>query len=274
MTRGVLGALALAVGAGCGGVGRVDVTVWGEAFIEERLPASEFADGWEVTFQKFLVSVRDVELSVEGGAPVRAGFEAVVDLTRPGPTLLRALADVPAGRYTRFQYALAPAATAQGLGGVSPADVARFTGEGRSVWVQATASRGASRKTFDWAFTGDTLYGDCADVALGGTGLVVPVGAQATAQLTIHGDHLFYDDLQSESARLRFDALAAADADADGVVTLEELGRVSLTSLPVGQYGTAGAAGVRTLRDFVTALTRTLGHFQGEGECVARSRGS
>jgi hypothetical protein len=95
-------------------------------------------------------------------------------------------------------------------------------------------------------------------------------------QLTIHGDHLFFDDLQSPEAKMRFDAMAAADnlgiAGADGQVTLEELAAVDLTELPPDQYGTGGVGNVRNLRDFVTALVRTVGHFRGEGECSPQSR--
>ena len=72
------------------------------------------------------------------------------------------------------------------------------------------------------------------------------------------------------------DAIAAADKagilGADGQVTLEELALVDLTELPPEQYGTGGASNVRTLRDFVTALVRTVGHYRGEGECAPRVR--
>lgn len=58
----------------------------------------------------------------------------------------------------------------------------------------------------------------------------------------------------------------------DGVITLDELAAVQLTSLPLGQYGTGSAGSVHTLKDFVSALSRTVGHFRGEGECVSRAR--
>ena len=99
--------------------------------------------------------------------------------------------------------------------------------------------------------------------------MVVPSGGTATMELTVHGDHLFYDDLQSDEAVLRFTAFAEADGRGDGdrIVTLEELAAVDLTTLPAEQYGTGGAASIVTLRDFVAALTRALIHFQGEGDC-------
>ena len=71
-------------------------------------------------------------------------------------------------------------------------------------------------------------------------------------------------------ARLRFDAIAAADANGDREVTLDELGAVQLTTLPMTQYSTGPLPNVRTLRDFVTHLVSTVGHFNGEGHCQER----
>ena len=59
-------------------------------------------------------------------------------------------------------------------------------------------------------------------------------------------------------------AVLDADADADGAVTLAELGAVDVAGLgyAVGQYSE-----VTTLADFVAFLTQTLGHVDGEGHC-------
>lgn len=101
---------------------------------------------------------------------------------------------------------------------------------------------------------------------------VASSGGEARVQATIHADHLFYDDLQNPAARMRFDAMAAADANDDGEVTLGELAAVPLSSLPLGTYGTGSVANVDDLRSFLTTLLRALGHFQGEGECTPRAR--
>lgn len=63
---------------------------------------------------------------------------------------------------------------------------------------------------------------------------------------------------------LRFDALAAADANADGEVTLDEL---TAAPLDVRLYDPSGLGAVN-FGAFVTALARTVGHFRGEGECT------
>ena len=150
-------------------------------------------------------------------------------------------------------------------------DATLMQDQGYSVYVEGTATKGAESFTFAWGFTDATGYADCVDVGGGQetSGIVVPDGAAVDVQLTIHGDHLFYDDLASEDALLRFDHMAAADADMDGVVTLDELDAVDLATIPTGEgtYG-VGAGDVDTLGEFVRASTRTLGHFNGEGHCT------
>ena len=59
--------------------------------------------------------------------------------------------------------------------------------------------------------------------------------------------------------------MAGADADDDGELTLDELDGVSMAKL-VGVYDLSGFE-ARTLKEFVTNLARTVGHFRGEGEC-------
>ena len=92
--------------------------------------------------------------------------------------------------------------------------------------------------------------------------------AEVDVQITIHGDHPFYDRLQESpnpavATSLRFDAIAEADADVDGEVTLEEL---DAAILDVTRYDPSPFE-VTTLGEFVGELVRTIGHYRGEGEC-------
>ena len=61
-------------------------------------------------------------------------------------------------------------------------------------------------------------------------------------------------------------AILGAHPDGDGTVTLDEMKKISLASLPQVPYASANEQ-LKTLADLVTALSRTLVHFQGEGEC-------
>ncbi|MEM1348636.1 MAG: hypothetical protein AAGI01_08785, partial [Myxococcota bacterium] len=57
-------ALASIALAGCSeNSGEVAVTVYGEEFIEQGIPAEEMADGWAVTFDRFVVDVEDVKIA-------------------------------------------------------------------------------------------------------------------------------------------------------------------------------------------------------------------
>lgn len=256
----------------CGGTGRLSLTAWGEEYIEEEIPAAEFEDGYTVRFTKFLVVVNEFQLATKTGETgPRQAKPALIDVHKPGPVELERFDDVPAQKWDSVSWAIMPSADAVAVGEVSGDDVTRMKTEGYSLYVEGNVSKGAVSKTFAWGFKTDTRYSECSNDDLG-EGVTVPTGGTVDVQLTIHGDHLWYDDLQSPDAKLRGEAIVAADADADGTVTLAELAAVPLTTLPVGQYGTGGASQVKTLADFVTALGRTVGHFRGEGECLTTPR--
>jgi len=253
----------LAVISGCAQTGTLSVETWGEEFIEQGLPAEVFADGWAIGFDAFLVSLAAVEISsVDSAAVSTLQTPAIFDLVQPGPVAVVDVGEVEAKRYDQVGATVAPAADAV-AGSASAEDTARMTAGEHSVLVEGTATKGADSFTFAWTFQTATRYADCQGED--GAGLVVRGGEANTMQLTVHGDHLFYDDLAAEGAVLRADAIFAADANEDGAVTQAELSAVDLSTLPVDQYGNAGDA--ESLGDFITALSRTLIHFNGEGEC-------
>lgn len=233
--------LSLLLLVGCGN-GTWKVETWGEEYIEDTMPAEIFEDGCSVTYDRFEVALTDVALLDGDGAEVGVvDGEHVIDLTGAGPHAVGSV-DVPATHYATARYAVSPSET---LGG-------------DSVSAAGTLSCGGSSHTFDWAFDTDTTYlCEPAD-------LTIPAGGEDGTQLTIHGDHLFYDGLENEDAVVRGKAIADADADADGVVTLAELEAVSVATLgyQVGQYSE-----VTNLGQFVRFLTQTLGHVDGEGHC-------
>ncbi|MDX2009646.1 MAG: hypothetical protein SFW67_05630 [Myxococcaceae bacterium] len=253
----------------------VKFTTWGEEYIEQGIPTkmgmeAGFEDGWAVTFTKFLVILKDVTVADGQGqvASKQPGAKAF-DLVKKGPVEVYA-ASAPAKRYDKVGYAIAPDDNAEATN-IEASDLALLKSRKASVIVVGSATKGGVTKAFDWSFTNATGYEDCERAEMGGKGVVLTVGQETTVQLTVHGDHFFYDQLGGD-ANLRFEAMANADANGDNRVTLDELAVVQLTSLPQGQYGTASVANVRNLRDFVTQNVRTIGHYDGEGECVPRSR--
>lgn len=241
---------------GCGN-GAWTVTVWGEDYIESGLPADVFADDCSVSYDTFNVVISGVALLDGDGAAVKGSElpEArVYDLVAPGPHPIASF-DVPATHYASARYVLAPA-TAAVAGNTDDSTVSGMAGQ--SVHAAGTLSCGGQDRSFDWAFDTSTTYG-CEP-----NDLTIPAGGQDGTELTIHGDHLFYDGLEAEDAEVRGQAIFDADLDGDGDVTLDELDVVPVAPLgyTVGQY-----AEVTGLGDFVRFLTRTLGHVDGEGHC-------
>lgn len=240
--------------ASCSQDGTFEARIYGEEFIEDGIPADAFVDGWTVSFDKFLVVVGDLE--VDDGAATIPGWH-VVDLTTPTMGMGQALWEVDAApaTFTRFAYRIAPSADA-GPTLATADDVALVAG--RSIYVAGTASRGAETFTFTWAFDTDTRYGPCeiaAELAAGGV---------ASAQITVHADHLFYDDLDSGAPNVAFDLIASADADADGAITEAELRAIDITGESRYQVGSRD---ITDLWGFIAAQTATLGHINGEGHC-------
>ncbi len=271
-----LGALMATIGCGAD-TGDVTLSLWGEDFIQDAIPprtpmASGFENGWTLRYTKFLVNLGELRLASSGGTV--AGSVAsyrVFDLhTLHGPLSIGGFSNVAAQRFDAFSYAIAPATMTSTAGNATAADISLMQASRYSVYIEATASKAGSHDVnIRWGFTPRVDFSTCHDPSEQ-PGVAVPSGGSADAQVTVHGDHLFYDDLEDPDALIRFDAIAAADANGDHEVTLDELAQVQLTSLPMMQYGTGPVPNVRTLRDFVTYLVATIGHFNGEGHCAER----
>lgn len=267
-----------AIGCGDGdntresGAGSIAFTTWGEEFIEEEIPADDdggFVDGWRVVYDKFLVNIGGIR--VADGNEVGAehpGFK-LFDHTVPGVKSVVTFDDVPAKSWPDVSYEIRRVTSDVELGpDVSEDDRALMEERGYSVYVEGAAFRGEEVKRFAWGFDRETHYSACRGEEDGveREGLVVKRSAEVTIELTIHGDHPFYDRLRAASGvetALRFDAIAEADLDDDGEVTLEELDEAVLD---VTRYDPS-PFGATTLGEFVSELIRTIGHYRGEGEC-------
>ncbi len=263
------------------GTGSVSFSTWGEEYIEEGLPTSVFEDGWSVKYNKFLVVLGDVVVADDKGVVAASMKSSVlVDHVTAGVKPVVTFQNLPARAWNRVSYSIAPAGNTTVLEGAKAEDLIFMKDAGYSLYVEGTASKGSTQKRIRWGFTISTQFERCRG-EVGGKeteGAVVTRGGTDGIELTIHGDHLFYDDLQSQGAKVRFGAIADADdratGDRDGSVSLEELAKFALVEIPAAQggYGTGAISGVNDLRDFVTSLSRTVGHFRGEGECFTPSK--
>lgn len=263
------------------GTGDAKVTTWGEEYIEQGIPADPsgeagLVDGWSVRYDKFLVAYRAFTIADEGAAVAALDAPRLVDNVKPGRKLLATFTGLEAKAYERVGYEIAPATGGAALVGATAGDLAFMVDRGYALYVEGAATKPVAggapiTKTFRWGFASATRYVDCHAEQDGKDtlGLVITRGGVDTTELTTHGDHFFYDRLQSSPdpairTSLRFEAMAAADADGDGEVTLDEL---DAALIDVTAYDPSGFA-APTLGAFVRSLARTVGHYRGEGECT------
>src|SRR5690606_16545834 len=158
---------------------------------------------------RFLLSLGEVTLSDAPLGDAAARFQ-IFDLARPSGG-----AGFPVGAATlavtapQVGYVIGPSPDPV-AGNADPADVALMKQATYSVYVVGRATRGADEIRFTWGFSTRTVYSDCR------------YDSADPIELTIHGDHLFYDDLVSPEPDLAFDLIAAA-AQGDGDVSPDDL---------------------------------------------------
>jgi hypothetical protein len=254
------------------GSGDLKVTTYGQDYVEGGgIPAAAgeqvgFVDGYTLHYSKFLLAFSALKIGDgEGESAAQMGQQTIFDLHPSGPQLMTEFDELPAQRWRSVEITVEPAQAAI-AGNASTADVALMNQQGHAVYVEGEAVKGSAKKSFRWGFDAKARYYNCEEQTYG-QGALVPAGGEGLVQFTVHGDHLFYDDLQRKDPSLRFEAMASADSDGDGEITLAELSKIDLTTLPTGQYGTGGDGSVKNLAQFVGALARTLIHYQGEGHC-------
>ena len=277
--------LTVLLGVGCGedGPGTEKFTTWGEEYIMDRIPPDEkgdngFIDGWTLKYEKFLVAFHGIAVADDKGetAATMAGSR-LVDNTKMGKKDLVTFSNIPSKAWNRVSYQIKPALADSELVAAEAADRDMMVGKGYSIYVSGSATKPDASgktitKTFHWGFSTATQYKECQQPAESGQaiqGVVVTAGGTDISELTTHGDHLYYDRLMASDdpavkTSLRFDEKAAADANDDGEITLEEL---NATPIDVRKYDPSGLP-APNLGAFMTALARTIGHFRGEGECT------
>jgi hypothetical protein len=256
--------------------GSATFTTWGEPYIERGIPAGDggFVDGWSLKYDKFLVNFHQIRVATLAGEVAATSSDSYfVDNVVPGRKRLVTFDDVTAKAWDNVGYQIKPAVgTAEIVAGDS-ADLEMMVEAGYSIYVQGSAQKDDVIKTFALGFTTATQYGECHSERSGKdtAGIVVTDGSEDTSELTTHGDHFFYDRLQGSAGSnietsLRFDTIAAADdiGDADGDITLAELEN---QPIDVKLYDPSGLPAAN-MKDFMTGLARTVGHFAGEGECT------
>lgn len=299
-------AIGLAAGSGlwafgCGSesaaTGTVVVFVEPEDSIPEGVQPGagdeQIADGWKVDYSAFTIVVGNVRAgrSADSAASLRDPTLTMVNLldVPGGGLVVSTFTDVAAVRWDRFGFDLGAASASVGrAAGVSDAEFDRMVAASASLHVAGTLTKAdgqsckpgdpkdcaaAKQIRFDWLLQVPTSFDDCAPPS-GDAGFAVPSGGTVQIKPTIHGDHWFFSNVTqgAEITTRRAQWLANADLDRDGETTLDELATTKASLLfPASDYNLSGALiPILTGRDFVEAQARTLGDFQGEGECPTR----
>ncbi|HAA57363.1 MAG TPA: hypothetical protein DCE42_21535 [Myxococcales bacterium] len=259
----VLSVVLMTLCVSCGGEGTLTLHVWGEAFIEDAIPASEVEDEWKIEFTTFLIVVGNVSLASSSGEQGPEIQETKVFNLKTKGEQVFFQQSLPAGTWDRITYNVTPATSTTTAVGVSETQLDMMKTQGYSVYLEGKATKDGTTKTFAWGFKTSTTYKDCQSERA-----VVKAGGTASTQLTIHADHFFYDDLENPEAKVRFQVLADADTDQDGTITLEELAAVKGAAFAgLEHYGVGRFSQVTDLGAFVKHLSQTLGHIDGEGHC-------
>lgn len=264
------------------GTGTASFSTWGEEYIEQEIPADPsgedgFVDGWSVHYDKFLVAFHAITVAdAKGNVAATMSGSRIVDNTKPGQKPLVSFAGLDAKAWDSVGYQIKPAVAAAELVAATVEDRDLMVQNGYSIYVAGSATKqvpGALPivKTFRWGFKTATQYSACQQAAESGRatlGIVVTNGGDESSELTTHGDHFFYDRLMASSdpavkTSLRFEEKAAADKDDDGEITLAEL---DAQPIDVRLYDPSGLD-APSLGAFMASLSRTVGHFRGEGEC-------
>lgn len=186
---------------------------FGDLEVTTTAPAAEkpftTSDGWEIKYDHFFVNFSSVTVAGDEGTVAASAEGVLVDEVAPAPKVLVTYALRRARQWENVTFDVAPVDPETGT-------QVEMATNGYSVLVSGAAHRDDVTKTFKWGFTTSTHFDACGDEI---RGLVVPENGTSDANVVIGADAFFTGG---------FDPIAAADADADGAVTTDELAAAAL----------------------------------------------
>ena len=293
-----LGVLATLVG--CEGstasTGTLQLNLKPEASITDGVEAGtameSILDGWTLTYSQFLATVGNARASVSTDPSLSVSDPTVRVFDMRGLSSL----GFPVGRWEGLDATLwdrigydIPAANADTLcaDGVDPTACDTMRTEGLSYWIKGQISQPTMTPvTFDWKIAAGEGYDQCTTPD-GSSGIAVAAGGTTQADLVIHGDHFVFSRYPTgDESLMPIYRCAQWIANADGAdgstpdnnVTMEELqafsaadafptmGDAAMCHYDLGQFPDP----VNTAWDYMIQMMRSLGHFQGEGDCQDR----
>lgn len=248
--------LILAVGSGClpddlrDTPGQVVVSL-----APANLPSEvHTADGWEISFDRFWASLGDVDRAM-GDCAIYSDnhYVRVVDILRPESQRLATLYALGDCRFVvgimapRDNAILGAGLDEEAMALMSaPGNDQFIENIGTAVHVAGTARQGERAITFAWFFRGGVPRPMCDSID-------VRADDMLSIELRAEPSALFRSRADSAETSLRFEELAAADADGDGEVTLAELFVVS-----AGADEPFASAGERMYRGLVPEVVQGM----------------
>jgi len=295
-------------GGGGGEVADLTLLLEAEDTITEGLEAGDcdecITDGWDVTFDKYIVAIGEVDLHFSTDESIEAEAEDifVYDLTQTPAAgdPLWTFEGLAVGNW-EVNYLQAHGEEGMRHESVSEDDFAAIAE--CTYLIEGTMTSDAGRTcpprdddvpaeaeadddgcyentSVSFAFCADaeTVFGPC-EAEDGPPGVAVTEGG-SSASLTIHGDHIFFNGFPEgeEGGVTRLAQwLADCDLNLDGEVTQAELESINIDDLAEidDRFDLGGAPPLEDdepLDDmwaYVRAQLKTQGHFNGEGECPA-----
>lgn len=291
-------AMILCAACGSGSTGNVQVFVQPEDTIPDGLTPGtgdeNIHDGWTVNYTKFIAVIGNVRAwrSSDPGDRLTENRTYVIDLMNvpAGGVVIAAFDHIDATRWDKFGFDMPNASdTALRAEGTSEADYANMVANHYSLHIAGTLTKAdgqscdpihpsdcvaAPQITFDWGLQVGTGFDDCAPGS-GDAGFAVPSGGTVQIKPTIHGDHWFFSNVTqgAEFTERRAQWIANADRNRDGSTTLDELRATRIADIfYTPPYNLSGAIiPLNTAYDYLEAQARTIGDYQGEGECPTRT---
>jgi hypothetical protein len=212
--------------------GRLDVTVSPDEVLAPNAVGMDTADGWRVTFDRFVITLGSVKLDGDD-CSVYNEFD-YLRVMSPGATSTQKVSTPYARGACEVGFQMRPPTSDAALGtGVTEADLLLVgapasdtyaADAGAALFVSGRAVSGASEKRFAWAFRRGYQYDACE--LQGEPGVVLASNEERVIDIVVRSSTLFASRPDDDSAELRFGPFAEADdafGDADGEVKLEEL---------------------------------------------------
>jgi hypothetical protein len=297
-TIAVLTAIPSMMGCSDEGMGSLQVFVEAEASITGGVDPGtgdeNIADGWGVTYDEFLVTIGNVRAArTDTDATLSDASTFVLDLKQvPANGYVITEMNAVSGTWYKFGFDMpSPTAETQVLAPTSAMDKDLLNQGGYSLYIAGAIENAngmscppgdpdpakcvaAPKITFRWGFPAATSFDDCATVD-GTPGFAIPSGGTAPVAITIHGDHWFFNNITAgvEIVTRYAQYIADCDLNHDGETTIDELKQVPAADVfPSPKYNLSGSFSgpIKTAYDYVLAQARTIGDFQGDGECPTR----